>query len=192
MKTIVVIGLGALGSHFVKAGRNFKVTWKLVDFDRVEQKNTLAQEHGKMSVRENKALAFKKALSALHGVSVEAIPHKLTRENAKALLGGAALVVDCTDNIEARRVIQEFVTANGIPCVHGSLSAAGDFGRVMWTEMFVADAEGAEGQATCEDGEQLPFFFFAGALLAQEVQKFLKDGSKRSFQFSPLSVTRLA
>lgn len=144
-----------------------------------------------MSVRENKAQAFKKAIFALHGVTVEAIPHKLTRENAQALLGNAALVVDCTDNIEARRVIQEFVVAKGIPCVHGSLSAEGDFGRIMWTEAFKADAEGAVGQATCEDGEQLPFFFYAGALLAQEVQKYLKDGSKRSFQFSPLSVTRL-
>lgn len=191
METIVVIGLGALGSHFVKASRNFKVAWKLVDFDRVEQKNTLAQEHSRMSLRENKAQALKKALFGLHGLQVEAVPHKLTKENAKALLGGATLVVDCTDNIDARRVIQEYVEANSIPCVHGSLSAEGNFGRIMWTEFFQADAEGATGQATCEDGEQLPFFFLMGALLAEEVQKYLKGGTKRCFQVTPFNVLRL-
>lgn len=190
-KLIVIVGLGALGSEVLQFARNFAADFKVIDFDRVEQKNTLAQMHTRMSLRRNKAESMKQAMQGMWGLKVDAIPHKLTTENATQLLGGAALIIDCTDNIAAREVIQAFAKDNATPTLHGSLSAAGDFARVMWTEHFTADAEGADGEATCEDGEQLPFFALAGAHVAQEAQRFLKEGTKRSFQINPLSVQRL-
>ena len=45
MKTVVIVGVGALGSHVALLGRNWGVQLKLVDFDRIEQKNTQAQFH---------------------------------------------------------------------------------------------------------------------------------------------------
>ena len=188
---VVIIGVGALGSHVLLLARNWKVDLKVVDFDRVEQKNTQAQMHTRMSLRHNKALAAQKAMQGMFGLKIEAVPHKLTNENALQVLGKADLVIDCTDNIEARLVIKAFHEAKGVPTLHGALSASGDFAMVMWTEHFTPDAEGAEGQATCEDGVQLPFFAIAGAHIAQEAQRFLKDGTKRSLQVTPTSVLRL-
>lgn len=189
-KLVVIVGLGALGSEVITFARNWDVRFKVVDFDRVEQKNTQAQMHTRMSLRHNKAQAIQKAMQGMWGLKVEAVPHKLTVENAEALLRDATLIIDCTDNIAAREVIQQAASDFAVECLHGSLSAAGDFARVMWTEHFTPDAESGDG-ATCEDGEQLPFFALAAAHVAQEAQRFLKDGTKRSLQITPTSVQRL-
>ncbi len=189
---VVIVGAGALGSHLALLLRNVEAPLKVVDFDRVEQKNTLAQMHTRMSLGRNKAQSMQQALQGMFGLRIEAIPHKLNPDNADQLLSGATLVVDCTDNIAARTLIQARVRALDIPTVHACLSAAGDFARVVWTEHFTADAEGAEGEATCEDGEQLPFFGLAAAQAAVVVQTFLRDGRKVSCQISPTGFVRLA
>ena len=193
MKKIVIIGAGALGSHLALLARNWEATLRVVDFDRVEQKNTLAQFHSRMGLRQNKAQALQKALAGLFGVRIDAVPHRLTEDNAATLLEGAALVVDCTDNAEARRVIQRQVQAAGIPCLHGALAADGMFGRAIWDEHnFTADEEGEPGQATCEDGQQLPMFALVAAQLAVTAQRFLDSGKQQSFQISPSGIIRLA
>lgn len=184
MSHIVIVGLGALGSHVAQALRNLKGGLKLIDFDKVEQKNTLAQFHSNMSLRRNKAQALAQAMQGLWGIKVEAIPHKLTDDNAKALLGGAGLVIDCTDNIAARDCMMRFCKAAGIPLLHGAMAADGSFARVIWTEWFVPDAESGAG-ATCEDGENLPFHLLVGGVAAQAAKTFLAKGRKVNYQVTP-------
>lgn len=191
-RNIVLVGVGALGSHVLLLARNWGVTIKVIDFDRVEQKNVASQFHTKMSLGRNKAQACQQAMLGMYGLKIEAVPHKLTDQNSEQLLKGADLVIDCTDNVAAREVIQTHVKKTGIPCLHGSVSAEGDFARVVWTEHFKPDAEGVEGQATCEDGVQLPFFCLASSYIAQEAQRFLKGGTKRSFMVTPMAVLRIA
>lgn len=184
MNHITIVGLGALGSHVVQALRNMKQGLKLIDFDHVEQKNTLAQFHSNMSLRRNKAQAMQQALQGLWGLKVEAVPHKLTDDNAKVLLGGSILVIDCTDNIAARACMMKLCRAQNIPLLHGAMSADGTFARAIWTEWFKPDAESGDG-ATCEDGENLPFHVLAGAAIAQAGKLFLTKGSKTNFDITP-------
>jgi len=188
---IVIVGAGALGSHVALFLRNLERSIVIVDFDRVEQKNVLAQFHTKMGLRKNKAQALSQAIQGMFGVSVSTVPHKITKDNVNMVLDGAELVIDCTDNIEARNTIQGFVTDVDTPCLHGALSADGTFARVMWAEDFVADAEGEDGEATCIDGEHLPFFAAAAAYLAVEAKRFLDTGKKQSFQLTPAGLVRL-
>ena len=191
MNKIVIIGVGQLGSHVLLLGRNWDGTFKVVDFDKVEMKNTQSQFHTKMGLRRNKTQALQQAMQGMFGIRIEAVPHRLTTDNAEQILGGAKLVLDCTDNIAARQVIQTYVRANSIPCLHGALDADGTFGRVVWDEHFTADAEGVEGEATCEDGETLPFGAKVAAQLAWAAQEFLADGVKRSYQITRESVQRV-
>jgi molybdopterin/thiamine biosynthesis adenylyltransferase len=195
-KKITIVGVGALGSHVLFLARNWPVQIKVIDFDRVEQKNTQAQMHTRMSLGKNKAQAIQQAMQGMYGLKIEAVPHKLSSQNVEQLLRDSDLVLDCTDNIAARQVIQNYIrnaaTYPELPCLHGSLSAAGDFARVVWTEHFKPDAEGTEGAATCENGVQLPFFALAAAYMAQEAQRFLREGTKRSLMITPTSVQRLA
>ena len=190
-KTVVIVGAGALGSHVLLLARNWKADLKIIDGDRVEQKNMQSQFHTKLGRGKNKAMGLKQAMQGFFGTRLYAVPHYLEKGNEDILLRDAALVIDCTDNAKARALIQNHCKAHQIPCLHGCLSADGTFSRVVWTEHFVFDHEGEEGEATCEDGENLPFHGLAGALIAQVAQVFLNDGVKRSFQLTGTSLVRL-
>lgn len=188
---ITIVGVGALGSHVALFLRNEPEGLKVVDFDKVETKNTQAQFHSTMNLGKNKAVALRQAFQGLFEVKVLACPRKLETANAYTLLSSSALVIDCTDNIAARKLISTSCKNEMIPLLHGCLSAAGDLARIVWEENFVPDAEGDE-KATCVDGEHLPFFAAAAAFLAVEAQNFLKMGKKRSWQLTPSGILRIA
>lgn len=191
MQKIVIVGVGALGSNVALLLRNVEVqkattvedAFRLIaiDFDRVAHKNTLAQFHGKASIGKNKALSLQQSLNFLFGIKIDAVPHKLTQDNAQILLQGAALVIDCLDNGASRRVVQSFARELRIPCLHGALAADGSIGRAVWDDKFQIDDESGDG-ATCEDGEHLPFIGMVSAYIARAAQEFLKSGRQMSYQ----------
>ena len=189
---VVLVGAGALGSHVALFARNWANSLLVVDHDRVEAKNVLAQVHTRMGLGANKAVSLQRTLQGLFGARVGVAPHRFTRDNAKILVQGAALVLDCTDNIEARTLISEAAGQAGIPCLHGAVSADGTFARIIWDDLpFVADAEGAPGAATCEGGEALPFFGVVGAWMAGVAQAFLIAGVRRSYHLTPTAVVQV-
>jgi molybdopterin/thiamine biosynthesis adenylyltransferase len=181
---ITIVGVGALGSHLVQFLRGLDASLTLIDFDRVEQKNTASQFHGKPHVGKLKVEAIKQSMSLLWGSKLDTISNKLTKDNAEQLLRGK-LVVDCLDNGESRRIIQERVRATGRACLHGALAADGAFGRVVWDEDFVIDDEAGLGAATCEDGRHLPFIATVSSLMARAVQEYLATGKKIGFSVTP-------
>ena len=188
---ITIIGVGALGSHLVQALRNEEATLKIIDFDKVEMKNVASQFHFKNTVGKKKTEALKQAMQFCYGRKLEVVGNKLTADNVEQLLGGADLLVDCLDNGQARRLVQGFARANGVPCLHGALAADGGFGRVVWTEQFAIDDEAGAGAATCEDGEFLPFIMLTAAHVAQAVQRFIRDGRKVGYAISPAGVQKI-
>lgn len=191
MKKIVIVGVGALGSHVALLLRNLEMQkvpgstdlFRLVavDFDRVEHKNTLSQFHSKATLGKNKALSLQQSVNFLFGVKIDAVPHKLVQENVRALLQDAAIVIDCLDNGPSRRTVQTFVRELKIPCLHGALAANGTIGRVVWDDKFAIDDNDGAG-ATCEDGEHLPFIGLVSAHIARAAQEFLKSRQQMSFQ----------
>lgn len=187
MKKVTIVGVGALGSHVALLLRN-EADLKLIDFDKVEAKNTLSQFHGKPSVGKNKAEALKQNFTFLFGVKPAAVPHKLTALNVKEVLGGSDLILDCLDNAASRQLVQDFARSSGVPCLHGALAADGAFGRVVWDGNFAIDSEAVQGTATCEGGEHLPFVGVVSSLLARAAQTFLSKGRKIGFEINPSGV----
>ena len=187
---ITIVGVGALGSHVCLLLRNCGSSLNIIDFDRVEQKNTASQFHGKPSVGKSKVQSLQQTMQFLFGLKIGTIPHKLTGDNDDALLSSADLILDCLDNGESRRILQNFARRSHKPCLHGALAADGAFGRVIWDEDFVID-DVATGAATCENGEFLPFIVNVSAYMAQAVQAFLKNGEKRGYQVFPHGVTKI-
>lgn len=178
-KTVVIVGVGALGSHVALMLRNH-VNIRIVDFDRVETKNVMSQSHSLSSVGKNKALGLQQTIKFLYGVVVEAMPNKLAVGNVKEILSRSDVVVDCVDDGDTRRLIQDYCRVNSKACLHGGLAAGGQFGQVAWNEQFDADDK-AEGAATCEDGEHLPFISKVAAQMAIAVHDFVRKGEKRSY-----------
>jgi molybdopterin/thiamine biosynthesis adenylyltransferase len=192
MKHVVVVGVGALGSHVVQFLRAVPdISIHVIDFDRVERKNTLSQFHGSSHVGRNKAQALAQAMQFFWKVKLDPVPHKLTEDNAGTLLLKRDLVIDCLDNAASRLVVQENVRARKIPCLHGALAADGAYGRVIWDESFEIDSEAGAGAATCEGGEHLPFIAITAGFLARAAQEFLADGVRRGYAISPGGVHRV-
>lgn len=185
---VTIVGVGALGSHVVQFLRNEDIEISVIDFDRVEMKNVASQFHPAGQVGKKKTMALLKTMQFLYKRPIGSVPHRLTADNADKLLGGEDLVIDCLDNAKSRRIVQEYGEQAGIPVLHGALDAAGSFGRVIWSEQFTADAEGSEGQATCEDGEFLPFIALTAAYIARSAQIYLREGKKVGFSISPTNV----
>lgn len=183
-KRIVFCGVGALGSNAVVLCRNLEAQLVLVDFDRVESKNCLSQAFVKPSVGKNKAEALKLQLANFWGVKAEAFGVRVGEDNVATLCGAADLVVDAFDNAKSRRLLSAWARSAGKPLVHAAVSADGTFGLVRWEERFVADEEGAPGQATCEGGEHLPLVALVAATLARAVQDFVAKGEMRDAMVS--------
>jgi molybdopterin-synthase adenylyltransferase len=186
MRRVIIVGVGALGSHVVQFMRSVPdCSLTVIDFDRVEAKNTLSQFHAKASVGKGKVQSLQQTMSFLFGHKLAIVPHRLTGDNVEALLDGAHLVVDCLDNAASRELVQRFVRGAGIPCLHGALAADGGFGRVVWDPHFVIDAETDAGAATCEDGGHLPFIALTAGYLAWAAQRFLRSGDKAGVAVHP-------
>lgn len=186
MKTITIVGVGALGSHaglFLRSLKNVNI--RVIDFDRVEQKNVASQFHSLKTKGRYKVDSFKQNMDFLFGLRVEPRFVRLTKDNVRELLVDSDLIVDCLDNGESRTIVKNFAEEAEIPCVHGAIDANGTCGMISWNEKFQVDFESTEGEATCEDGQHLPFIAQVSAALAQSVQSFLEQGKKLGFMVYP-------
>lgn len=185
MSQIIIVGVGALGSHLVQFLRGIKHNITIVDYDRIERKNIASQFHSQSSVGKNKAIALQQLMQFLFTSKVGAIPYKLTSLNTIEILGNPNLVVDCLDNGESRKIVQDFVRKHEIPCLHGALAANGQFGCVSWDEFFKIDND-SSGAATCDNGDFLPFISIVASYLAYSVNHFLNTSKKVGFQITPV------
>lgn len=181
---VLFCGGGALGSHALFLARDLAHELAVVDFDRVETRNLASQWFVKQMVGKNKAIALKTQLLNFYGVTIKDYTVKLTALNADAILAPAGLVVECFDNAQSRRVVQEYVRARGKPCLHAGLAAHGEFGVVRWDQHFVIDEENVAGQATCEGRGFLPLILRVSSALVASVQFYLADQRQVNWNIS--------
>lgn len=185
---VLVVGVGALGSHVVQFMRNVDANLRVCDYDRVDAKNTQSQFHSKSNLGKSKVLSLSQTMQFLFGTRIETIPHRLVADNVADLVRPAGLVIDCLDNFASREVLQKAVRKRSVPCLHGALAADGVFGRVVWDENFTIDQEPSQGAATCEGGEHLPFICMVSAYLAQAAKMYLEKGKKVGFHIHSTGV----
>ena len=190
---VVLIGVGALGSNLVLCARSIEgLEWTIVDFDRVEFKNTQSQFHPVTSIGKSKVESMRRTMFGLFKHRIDGRPVKLTDQNVEQLLGGADLVVDCLDNAPARESLKAWTDRHDVPCLHGGVAEDGEFGIVRWDDNFAIDKESAAGQQTCEAGEHTPFMLLVSSAMAVALQEFAADSSRRlNFNITPESVQRI-
>jgi hypothetical protein len=184
---ILFCGGGALGSHALFLARDLEPELAVIDFDRVETKNLASQWFVSQMVGKNKATALKAQLQNFYGLKIQDYTVKLTALNVDAILGSADLAVDCFDNAESRKMVQDYARAKKKPCVHAGLAANGEFGVVRWDRDFIIDTEDVAGQATCEGRGFLPIILRVSSSLIASIQWFLQDRKEINWNISPRS-----
>ena len=117
---VSVVGLGATGSPvadlFVRAGIG-KI--QIIDGDTVDISNIHRQVlYSDADVSRKKVDAASDRLHAINrDCEIQAVAEFLTPENITRILGKPSVVIDGTDNMETRRIINSYCVSNCIPWV---------------------------------------------------------------------------
>ncbi len=188
---VAVVGCGALGSvvamTLVRAGIG---RMRIIDRDVPEASNLPRQflfDEADVAARLPKAVAAARHLERINGAcAIEPIVADLTAVNVTRMLSGVDLLVDGTDNFEARFLVNEFACREGIPWVHGG--AIGAEGRVLSVlpgttaclRCLIPEAPAPGALPTCDTAGVLgPAALVVGAVEAAEAIKILAGQHER-------------
>lgn len=132
--SVTVVGCGALGSALAETMARAGVgALRIVDRDFVEASNLQRQslfEEEDAAAALPKAVAAERRLRRVNSeVRVEAVVADLVPDNASALLRGAQVVLDGTDNFEARFLVNDVCVRERIPWVYGA--CVGSYGLAL-------------------------------------------------------------
>jgi adenylyltransferase/sulfurtransferase len=128
----VIVGCGALGTvaanNLARAGVGHII---IIDRDFVELSNLQRQMlFDENDVGEPKALAAAKKLKSINSeIEVEALVADLNHTNIQEILNDADVVIDATDNIQTRMLVNDVCVQKGIPWIY--TGAIGTSGMIM-------------------------------------------------------------
>jgi len=185
--TVAVIGCGALGTVeaeiLVRAGVG---RLRVIDRDFVEWSNLQRQflfEECDAAESLPKAVAAARRLARVNSeVTIEPVVADLTPANIDELFEGVGLILDGTDNFEARFLVNDYAVSAGIPWIYAA--AVGSYGLKLAIVpgrtacLRCVYPEPPEGvQPTCEtEGVLAPVTAAIAALATGEALKLLALG----------------
>jgi len=120
-KTVAIIGVGGLGSPVVEMLARIGIKLILIDKDKIELSNLPRQVlFDEKDVNQYKSLTAAKKLKQINSkLKISAHTLKINPKNI-SLLKKADLVLDCTDNLETRFIINQFCHQHKIPWIYAS------------------------------------------------------------------------
>lgn len=131
--TIAIIGLGATGSHIADNLARLGADLMLMDRDYLEPANLATSAlYTEQDVHEQlpKAVAAERTLQQINGdTRIDARVTDVNRHTVTDMLDDADILLDGTDNMETRYLLNEYSVRAGTPWIH--VSALGYRGEVM-------------------------------------------------------------
>ena len=121
--SILIIGVGGLGSAaslYLTVSGIMKLT--LVDFDSVDESNLSRQIlFQKQDIGINKAIVAKEKLKAFNeDILIDAIQKRLDEDELRELIKDSDLIIDATDNLESRLMINQITYEQRKPLCIGA------------------------------------------------------------------------
>ncbi|MEI6240640.1 MAG: ThiF family adenylyltransferase [Planctomycetia bacterium] len=189
---VAVVGCGALGSvvalALVRAGVGFV---RLIDRDVPETSNLPRQvlfDEADVAAGLPKAVAAARHLTAINSAAtIEPVVSDLSAANVADLLDGVDVIVDGTDNFEARYLVNEHACRQGVPWVYGgAIGAEGRVltilpGRTACLRCLVPEPPAPGSLPTCDTAGIIgPAALVVGAVEATEAIKLLVGAADRA------------
>lgn len=118
-------GLGSISAYYMAAAGVGRI--RLVDRDRVELSNLNRQIiHGTSDIGRWKVNSAQDKLSDLNpDCKVEAIRQEIEADNVMELVNGCDVILDATDNLGARKLLNRAALALKIPFIYGGIKGFG-------------------------------------------------------------------
>lgn len=171
---VTICGAGALGANLAETlARSGFRKLRVIDRDRVEETNLSTQPWSRGDIGGFKARILQNALYRALGTEIEAQATELTEANARKLLQGSALVVDCFDNSASRRLL----TQTGLETLHAGLSGDG-CAEVIWNEQYRVPSDGQDH--VCDYPLARTLVLLTVAVTAELILQFLETGVREN------------
>jgi len=175
---VTICGAGALGANLVEnLARAGFGKLKVIDRDRIEERNLSTQPYYRSDVGAFKAKILANNLYRAIRTKVEAETKELTAANAAQLLKGSGLIVDVFDNSTSRRVVKEYGDRTGTNCLHAGLSA--DYAEVIWNEVYRVPSD--VNDDVCDYPLARNLVMLTVAVACEEIVSFVATGEQRYF-----------
>ena len=133
--SITICGAGALGANLTEnLVRSGFGTIRVIDRDRIEERNLSTQPYYKSDIGAYKAKILTNNLYRALGTAVDGKTKELTQDNCSQLLKNTNLVIDTFDNSVSRQILKDYCQKVQIPCLHIGLYT--DYGEIIWNEQY--------------------------------------------------------
>lgn len=119
-KKIVVVGCGGIGSPLSELlVRGGFLNLLLIDKDKIDETNLQRQIFVEKDIGKYKAKALKKRLLKINKKSnIKICLDELSNNNIKKIIGSCDLILDATDNIATRRLINKYCEKNKLDWIY--------------------------------------------------------------------------
>jgi molybdopterin-synthase adenylyltransferase len=176
--SVTICGAGALGGNLTEnLARAGFARLKVIDRDRIEERNLSTQPYYRSDIGAFKAKILANHLYRAIGTKVEAETKELTAANAHQLLKDSQLIVDVFDNSTSRQAVKDYAEQSGIPCLHTGLSS--DFAEVIWNEAYRVPSDANDD--ICDYPLARNLVLLAVAFTCEAIVSFIATGEQRSF-----------
>ncbi len=175
---VTICGAGALGANLAEdLARAGFGKLKVIDRDRIEERNLSTQPYYRSDVGAFKAKILANNLYRAIGTKVEAETKELTAANAAQLLKESRLIIDVFDNSTSRQVVNDYADRTGTPCLHAGLSA--DYAEVIWNDVYRIPSD--VNDDICDYPLARNLVMLTVAVACEAIVSFVATGEQRHF-----------
>jgi molybdopterin-synthase adenylyltransferase len=175
---VSICGAGALGANLAEnlARAGFGAL-KLIDRDRIEERNLSTQPYYRSDVGAFKAKILANNLYRAIGTKVEAETRELTAANVAQLLKASELIVDVFDNSISRQIVKDYASQSGMPCIHAGLSS--DYAEVIWNDVYRVPSNANDD--VCDYPLARNLVMLTVSVTCEAIASFIATGEQRNF-----------
>lgn len=175
---VTICGTGALGANMTESlVRSGFATLKVIDRDRIEERNLSTQPYQKGDIGGFKAKILAHTLYRAVGVKLDAQGQNLTTKNVAKLLKNSSLVIDTFDNSVSRGIVKDWCLANRVPCLHVGLAAT--YAEVIWNEKYRVPSP--TNDDVCDYPLARNLVTLAMSVACETIIQFVADNSQYSY-----------
>lgn len=175
---VTICGAGALGANLsenlARAGFG---KLKVIDRDRIEERNLSTQLYYRSDVGAFKAKILANHLYRAIGTKLDAETKELSATNAAQLLKESRLIVDVFDNSTSRQVVKDYADQMGIPCLHAGL--ASDYAEIIWNAAYRVPSD--VNDDVCDYPLARNLVMLTVAITSEAIVSFITTGEQHNF-----------
>ena len=163
-----------LAENLVRAGFG---KLKLIDRDRIEERNLSTQPYYRSDVGAFKAKLLANNLYREIETKVESETKELTVVNAAQLLKESRLIVDVFNNSAACQAVKDYADHTETTCFHAGLSE--DYAEVIWNDVYRVPSDVNDG--ICDYPLARNLVMLTVSVACEAIVSFVATGEQRHF-----------